>query len=267
MLKLQHTTEFGIPVLISAKNPLLKEIRRAVERGGLTTEGLCIAETFHLVEEALKSGCRVAAIVANESSAEQAERLACGTEVIRVADSAFRSVAATETSQGVLALVEPPAQSIERILCDPALAVVLDGIQDPGNAGAILRTAEAFGASGAVLLKGTANPYNPKAIRASAGSIFRLPVVSGVLAEDFSKTAQERDITIYAAMPRADLAVADVDFRRRCAIVVGSEGRGVSRKMSEVAQAVRIPTKSVESLNAAVAAGVLLYEAARQRTP
>ena len=252
-------------MLVSAKNPLLKEIRRAVERGGLTTEGLCVAETFHLVEEALRSGCHVAAILASESAAPEAERLARGAELVRVSDAAFRTVATTDTSQGVLALVRPPNQSLDSVLKKPALAVVVDGVQDPGNAGAIVRAAEAFGASGVVLLKGSVNPYNPKAVRASAGSIFRLPVVSGIPADTLVREVHDRGIRLYAAMPRAAHEVDSTDFTVPCAIVIGSEGRGVSQLIAERARGVRIPTRNVESLNAAGAAAVLLYEAARQR--
>jgi TrmH family RNA methyltransferase len=207
----------------------------------------------------------VAAILATDSAAEEVEPVARGAEVIRVSDKAFRTISSTETSQGVLALVEPPAQNIDDVFRDPLLVVVLDGIQDPGNAGAILRVAEAFGASGVVLLKGCVNPYNPKAVRASAGSLFRLPVISGVSAETILETVRNRRMALFAAMPRADKLVAEAEFTRPVAIVLGSEGRGVSPALSEAAEGVRIPTRSVESLNAAVAAGVLLYEASRQR--
>jgi TrmH family RNA methyltransferase len=236
-----------------------------VERGGLTADGLCIAESFHLIDEALRSRRRIAAIVASESAAAEAEQIARGTDIVRVSDAAFRTIAATETSQGVLALVEPLAQDFDQVFGESALAVALDGIQDPGNAGAILRAADAFGATGVVLVKGSVNPYNPKAVRASAGSIFRLPIVSGVPAERLLQSVSDRGITLYAAMPHAENDAARTDFRRSCALIIGSEGRGVSQALAAAAKGVRIPTRSVESLNAAVAAGVLLYEASRQR--
>jgi TrmH family RNA methyltransferase len=145
------------------------------------------------------------------------------------------------------------------------LVVVLDGVQDPGNAGAIVRTAEAFGATGAIFLKGSVNPWNPKAVRASAGSIFRLPLMAGLEAPLLLAALTQRRTDIYAALPRAEVPIDGVDLRRRCALVIGSEGRGVGPGFSAVAGGVRIPTAAVESLNAAVAAGVLLYEASRQR--
>src|SRR5207245_1282016 len=123
------------------------------------------------------------------------------------------------------------------------------------------RAAEAFRASGVVFLKGTVNPYNPKCLRGSAGSVFRVPLLAAVDAEAVLHTG----LAWYAAMPRAPKLAGDVDLTAPCGIVIGSEGRGVSAAMTGRATGVRIPTAGVESLNAAVAAGILLYEARRQR--
>jgi TrmH family RNA methyltransferase len=143
--------------------------------------------------------------------------------------------------------------------------LALDGIQEPGNAGAIVRTAEAFGGSGILFLKGAVSPYNPKAIRSSAGSLFRMPLVAGI-EEDIAVAAMaQRKIQLFAAMPHAEHTLLDADLRHPCAFVIGSEGRGVSRRMQAAAQPVRISTTRVESLNAGVAAAILVYEAWRQR--
>ena len=158
--------------------------------------------------------------------------------------------------------MQPPSWRFPELLKNPALVVVLDSIQDPGNAGAILRAAEAFGATGAVFLKGSVNPYNPKALRASAGSVFRLPLVAGVTHEELFELAS---MPLFAATPRAATVLADADLAQPCALVIGSEGRGVSPALAAKATGVRIPTEHVESLNASVAAGILMYEARRQR--
>ncbi|MEQ1948456.1 MAG: RNA methyltransferase [Bryobacteraceae bacterium] len=237
---------------LSEQNPLFKKIRRASSHGGLTDDGCAIAEGLHLVEEAIAAGCEVKAILLTQPDGRFP-----GAKL--VSEKSFRSIAGTETPQGVLALVKPHESSMEAILRGQALAVVLDGIQDPGNAGSILRAAEAFGATGAVFLKGSVNPYNPKCIRASAGSIFRLPVV---VQEDLSALA---GIALYAAMPRTEKSIDQADFAKPCAVVIGSEGRGVRASIAARADGLRIPTSNVESLNAAVAAGVLFYEARRQR--
>jgi TrmH family RNA methyltransferase len=156
----------------------------------------------------------------------------------------------------MLALVRLPEWIEKDLLKATPLVVVLDGVQDPGNAGAILRTAEAFGATGAVFLKGTVSLSNPKCLRASAGSAFRLPVVTEI----------PNGLKLYAADPRAELPVAAADLTAPCAIIIGAEGSGVRPELAAHATGVKIPTSGVESLNAAVAAGILLYEARRQRS-
>ena len=164
--------------ITSAANPLLKEVRRAVRRGSLTEGGWAVAETFHLLDEALRSACEMKMVLAAESALPELDRLP-GRDRIRVvalADKLFQSISGTETAQGVIALVKPREWKLEELFGAAPLVVVLDGMQDPGNAGAILRAAEAFGATGALLLKGTASPYNPKTLRASAGSLFRRAV-------------------------------------------------------------------------------------------
>jgi TrmH family RNA methyltransferase len=254
--------------LSSAKNPLLKEVRRAVDRGTLTTNGLCIAETFHLLEEAIRSDCVIDTVISAESVWTTVERRVSGlrkVQVIRVPDAVFSEIAATETSQGVMALVRPPEWQLDQLFRGKSLVVVLDGVQDPGNAGAIMRAAEAFGATGAIFVKGSVSPYNPKTIRASAGSLFRLPFAAGLDESLTMAVVTQRRLDVYAAMPRAEIVAGDADLRRRCAIIIGSEGRGVGQRFASVAQPIRIPTRGVESLNAAMAAGILLYEAWRQR--
>jgi len=254
--------------IISSKNPLLKDIRKAVARGGLTESGLAVAESFHLLEEALRSDLEIAGVLASESvSATVLARLK-GLRTIQtttIPDSLLGGIAATETSQGVITLVRPRSWGLQNLFRAQSLVVVLDGVQDPGNAGAILRAAEAFGATGVLLVKGTVNPFNPKAIRASAGSVFRLPLVTQVTPDLAVATLKQHRLDVYSASAKGEKAVADVDLRRRCAIVIGSEGRGVSDAFRAEASGLRIPVAQVESLNAAMAAGILLYEARRQR--
>ena len=238
---------------LSDKNPLVKQIRRAVSRGTLTEDGYAVAEGFHLLEEALASKREIGAVIVSQTAREMPHL----PQTRIVSEKTFRDLSSTESPQGVIALVRPPAWTLDQILSGCALVVVLDGVQDPGNAGAILRAAEAFGATGAVFLKGTVNPYNPKCLRGSAGSVFRLPIVMD---------ADLTGLRLYAAMPRARQTIDDADFRGPCGIVIGSEGHGVSAALETRVMGVRIPTSGVESLNAAVAAGIMLYEARRQRT-
>ena len=261
--------------ITSAANPLLKEVRRAVARGSLTEGGWCVAETFHLLEEALRSGSEVKTVLAAESArgavVAQGRRLA-GVKVAVMSDALFAGIAATETSQGVMALVQPRPWKLEQLLRGPggsALVVVLDGLQDPGNAGAIVRAAEAFGSSGVLFLKGTVSPHNPKTLRASAGSLFRVPYLHGIESAAARTALEGSRIALFAAMPAASATstrpLAATDLTGRCALIVGNEAHGVSSAWRAAAAPVSIPTVGVESLNAAIASGILLYEARRQR--
>ena len=257
-----------MPTLVSPRNPMLKDVRKAIARGGVTDQGFAVAESFHLLEEALRSDCEIAAVFAAESVRVAVENHVRGLKQIRVGvlpDDLFQSISSTEASQGVLALVRPPQWSVEQLFRGHALTVVLDGLQDPGNAGSVLRAAEAFGATGVAFLKGTASPYNPKCLRASAGSIFRIPVVPALDPQVFLAAAEQRKIGVFALMPKSAMEVAKADFVQKCAIVVGSEGRGVSERLSHKATRIRIPTVGVESLNAALAAGIALFVARTQR--
>src|SRR5580658_536173 len=211
----------GPELITSAANPLVKDVRRAIARGGLTDEGWCVAETFHLLEEALRSDREVPVVLVSESA--RASVPANGRRTVVLPDPLLQSIAATETSQGVIALVKPAEWSVDQLFRGQSLVVVLDGLQDPGNAGAIVRTAEAFGATGVLFVKGTVSPYNPKTLRASAGSLFRVPFAAGGAA-----VLERPGLDLYAAMPftGSGSMAGDVDFKLPCAIVIGSEGRG-----------------------------------------
>ena len=256
-------------ILSSARNPLLKDIRRAISRGSLTESGCAVAETFHLLEEALRSEITIDSVIAAESVRTLVERHVGGLPNLRVTivpDALFAELSATESSQGVMALVRMPTWTLDQLFRGQSLVVIFDGLQDPGNAGAIVRTAEAFGATGVLFLKGTVSPFNPKTLRASAGSLFRMPFLSGMDTDLVVAAMKQRKVDIYAAMPRAVKPLTQVDLTRRTAFIIGGEGRGVSRQLEHASTDLAIPTVGVESLNAAMAAGILLYEARRQRS-
>lgn len=257
--------------ITSAANPLLKSVRRAILRGELTGDGYAVAETFHLLEEALRSDCEVKVVLAAasvEAAVEKHVHRLPGIKVATAPDALFQSVAGTETSQGVIALVRPPEWSLQQLFRGRSLVVVLDGLQDPGNAGTIARAAEAFGATGMLFLKGTVSPFNAKTLRASAGSLFRVPFLHGLDAALAKAALRQNAVDLYAGVPGgsgASLPLDEVDWTRKCGLIIGNEARGVSREMRAAALDVSIPTVGVESLNAAVAAGIMLYEARRQR--
>jgi TrmH family RNA methyltransferase len=257
----------------SAANPLVKSVRRAIARGTLTEDGLCVAESFHLLEEALRSDCAVKMLLAArsvESAVEAHVKRLTGIRLAVLPDVLFQSLAGTEASQGVIALIVPPSWVLEQLFRGRSLVVVLDGVQDPGNAGTIVRAAEAFGATGVMFLKGSASPFNPKTLRASAGSLFRIPFVHALDAELARAAFRQNKLDVYAGVPFSNenhvKSLVDADLTRKCAIIIGSEGRGVSENLHSGAIDLAIPTVGVESLNAAMAASVILYEARRQRS-
>jgi TrmH family RNA methyltransferase len=254
--------------IASPRNPLLKEVRRAGLKGELTPSGCCVAESFHLLEEAIRGGCEIQAVLAASSVRGTVEGHIKGLKRVRileVPDSLFHEVSVTETSQGVIALVKPPEWSLEQLFRGQSLVVVLDGVQDPGNAGTIVRSAEAFGASGVAFVKGTVSPFNAKTLRASAGSLFRLPFAHSLDAILLRTAMEQKRVDAYAAAAHGGKCLSEVDLTRRMALVVGSEAHGVSERLRAAALELRIATTGVESLNAAVAASVILYEASRQR--
>jgi TrmH family RNA methyltransferase len=247
--------------MLGVHHPLLKSIRKAVQRGARTEDGFAVAEGFHLLEEARRAKTAIGAILATPAAAA---RLGDADGLHIVDEAVLHQISSVEASQGVLSLLQIDDRPLPETLRGNTLAIVLDGIQDPGNAGAILRSAEAFGATGAVFLKGSVSPWNPKVLRASAGSILRLPFAltdwDALLA-----AAAAQPLALYAAHPHAGRRIDQVPLHQPAAILIGNEGRGVPAGHQEAATPVRIPTAGVESLNAALAAGIFLYEAARQR--
>jgi len=262
-----------LETISSPANPLLKDVRKAIVRGTLTEQGYCVAESFHLLEEALRSDCEVKTVLAAasvRSAVETHVRQLAAVRVLVVADGLFSSVAGTGSSQGVIALVRPPAWNLEQLFRGRSLVIVLDGLQDPGNAGTIARAAEAFGATGIMFLKGCVSPYNPKTLRASAGSLFRIPFVQGLDPALAQAALRQGKLDLYCGVASKGAgekkALSDVDLSRKCALIIGSEGRGVSDEFRSAALDLTIPTSGVESLNAAMAASIMLYEARRQRS-
>jgi RNA methyltransferase, TrmH family len=254
--------------LTSKKNPLLQSIRRAAAAGRATENGLIVAEGPHLIEEALRGLWTIEQVILTPAARERHSSLLrrIDAQMIEVSARAFESVAATETTQEVLALLRPRAWNWADLVSAAPLIVVLDGIQDPGNAGTIVRSAEAFGATGVVLLTGCVHVANGKFLRATAGSIFRVPFLQGWQADAFVTLARDQRLKLYGLAQRAANLVTGADLRSGCALVVGSEGRGISPELADHVLHLSIPTVRVESLNAAVACSIALFEARRQRS-
>lgn len=283
-------------IITSRDNKWLKSFRAALQRAG-TKEGDPLAvEGRKLVEDALASGLEARALLVSESGERElvhildiASKSDAGiprSRIFRTTDKLFAGLSATETPQGIAALFNQPVWGIEDALRGPAahdgayaalegkapLVVVLTAIQNPGNVGTIIRSAEAFGATGAIATKGTADPWSPKALRASTGSALRLPVLRGLAVSVVLAQLRISGAKIVAASAKQPVPI-DAAFLNEClagpaAIFVGSEGAGLPAEVEHAADArMAIPMSDrVESLNAGVAASIVLYEAAKLRT-
>jgi len=254
----------------SRQNPRVKQLRAALTRSGRTPEGLIAVEGEHLVQEALRSGLRCDVLYLRQGT-EPLFELPTDTECLELPPDVFASALATEQPQGIAALVHAPAFTRDMMMSAgrnrPApLLLVLAGLQDPGNVGTLLRSAEAFAATGALLLPGTASPWNPKALRASAGSAFRLPTLA-VSEEEALTLLAQFNIAAVAAVARDGAPLSAASFEGPTALLIGNEGAGLPPHLiAAAAHRVTIAMPgAVESLNAAIAGSLLLYEAARQR--
>jgi len=255
----------------SRQNPLVKDLRRAFQQGEPTAEGDAAIESVHLIEEAIRSGLRFRAVFFSQSAQSRAERLlpqlSTHVETVLLPDEVFQSAVATETPQGVAALVRLKQHQLDDVLAvaEPLL-VVCAGLQDPGNLGTIVRSAEAFDAAGVLLGEGTVSPFNPKVVRAAAGSMFRLPVVRVELHSALDQL-RERGVRLLATSSHKGTPLHEASLTGPVALFIGNEGAGLSRELlRQMEQTVAIPhSPRVESLNAGVAASIVLYEAARQR--
>jgi TrmH family RNA methyltransferase len=260
-------------IVRSRTNPLFKRLRAlksSARRGG----ELCLLEGPRLVDEALASGVAIAEAAASpraEARAVTAATLAAlrerGVPVRRLTESLFASLSEAETTQGLVALARRPVFDEDRLYDGTPLVLVAMGIQDPGNLGGLLRTAEAAGATGAYLTEGSADPLSWKALRGSMGSALRLPHVRGLPAAAVLDRLAQRGIPALAATVDGETRYDTIDLTTPVALLFGPEGAGLRDSVARRARArLRIPlASSVESLNVGVAAGLVLFEAARQR--
>ncbi|MCZ8513666.1 RNA methyltransferase [Paenibacillus filicis] len=264
----------GSAVIESLQNPRAKQWTQLLDKKGREKQGRFLIEGIHLVQEALRSELPPETLVYSAAREEAVEPLlqeasALGVECLAVTEPVLAKCTDTQTPQPVFAVVPKlpwrPQQLIEASRRD-GLVVVIDGIQDPGNLGTIIRSADAVGATGVLLGRGTVDLYNPKTVRSTMGSLFHLPIAEGALGEWLPKAA-EAGIHIAATSLQGAVSCYEHDFRPATWFVIGNEGAGVSAEALELSQhQVLIPMRGrAESLNAAMAATVLLFEAMRQR--
>ncbi|MVP01798.1 TrmH family RNA methyltransferase [Paenibacillus lutrae] len=262
----------GLPDLASVQNSRVKEWAQLLDRKGRQKTGMYLIEGHHLVEEAVRAGAAVRTIV-YEADKGLPPKLAAGAadagiETVSVTRAIMERCTDTETPQGVFAVVDKPAAPAEALLAEggAGLVVAVDGVQDPGNLGTIIRSADAVGAAAVVLGRGTVDLYNPKTIRSTMGSLFHLPIVEADL-QELLPAAREAGRQIVVTSLQAQSSCYELDLTRPTWLVVGNEGRGVSdAAAAHATHRVIIPMQGqAESLNVAMATTVLLFEASRQR--
>ncbi len=260
-------------IVQSKQNSRLKELRRAMAHPGRDGTGPVGIEGPNLVAEALRAGLRIHSVFIAKGSEHLLDPLGLAPEldVLVMPPELLTSALATETPQPIAALIDPPDWTWTHLLGEhrktSPLVVVLAGLQDPGNLGAILRSTEAFGGNGILCLPGTVSAWNPKTVRASAGSVFRVPLLPATVDECFNRL-REANVRVFSTALRSAPPAHLLDLEGPVALLIGNEGNGVPAELAARARGtITIPCPgSVESLNAAVAAGILLYEASRQRS-
>lgn len=262
--------------IISAENQIYKAAAQLKQKKYRDEQGQYLIEGPNLIREALQNGGEIEMILCSEDFCvedfrnEGADLGETDAQAAVLSSGLFRKLSDTETPQGIMAVVRKKVYSGEAFFSGrPAASnvIVLDRLQDPGNIGTILRTADAAGYLGAILLKGTADIYSPKIVRAAAGSLFRLPVLLIDTPAQAICLLQEHRKNIFCTSLDCSSFYYDADLSENAAIVIGNEGNGVCDEFLEQSdRLIKIPMEgSIESLNAAVSAGILMYESVRQK--
>jgi TrmH family RNA methyltransferase len=257
-------------MITSRQHPIVKQFRELARGGG----PLMLLDGWHLLGEAAAATVVVdtIAVCGPPTTAEQqlVDRLRRGgAQVVEVSGAVLNALSPVNAPTGVVASAHRPAVAIEQVLSPaPALVLAAVGLQDPGNAGAVIRSAAAAGATGVVLDDGSADPWGWKAVRASMGSAFHVPVLRTRQLASLVAGWRAAGLRIMAAVPRGGRIMHEADFTAPAAVLIGGEGAGLPDDLAAEADVrVSIPMRDgIESLNAAVAAAVLLYEARRQRS-
>jgi TrmH family RNA methyltransferase len=266
----------NFPILTSKDNPLVRTIRLAAGQARRCPPDLVVAEGLRVLEEATLVGCTIRAVLVSENfgadprEAALLDSWSCRNVPLRRAStSLLKDLSDVVSPQGAVALVRVPRLTLTAVKPQPApLLLCLCGIQDPGNLGTLLRSARAAGVSLVCSTFGTVSARNPKAIRASAGAFFHIPIVEGLAPAELIRYCRNQGIFMLQARGHAEHSCWTTDLTRPTAVILGNEARGLASAMWGDIPSIRVPmTSGVESLNVAVAGAVMLFEAFRQRSP
>jgi TrmH family RNA methyltransferase len=257
------------PDVTSRQHRIVRAFKSAAQREG----GVALVDGWHLLHEAATADVEITTVAISQPPSDARDealidRLARRAQVITVSASVMDALSPVRTPTGVVAIVQPRRAAFVQLLAPPPpLVVVAVDVQDPGNAGAIVRSAEAGGATGVILAGESADPWSWKALRAAMGSTFRFPVIREPNTSAALTQLRHSNVRLLATVPRGGVDVTDADLRVPVALLLGSEGAGLDESAARDAdERISIPMNGpVDSLNVAVAAGVLVYEAHRQR--
>ncbi len=253
-------------VIKSKDNKLIKDIKRLKERRYRTSSNKFIVEGFRFVREALASSFNVPYVLLSENKKDKfllEENLKFGTKFFLVSDEILKSICSTDTPQGIVAIVENKKVHVDDL---EGFYILVDKVQDPGNMGTIIRTANAAGAKGVIITKGSVDIYNDKTLRATMGSIFKIPII---IDEDLIvlRSLKAKGFKLVVSSLDTNNNFYDVNLKEKIIIAVGNEGNGISEEIFSLQDIkIKIPMPGdAESLNVGIAAAIMMYEAVRQR--
>lgn len=251
-----------LEVIRSRDNKTVKEIKKLHEKKYRNANKKFLVEGLRFVREALESSFEVTMIIISEGVYEKFNELEAA-RIILVSDAIFKELCETDSPQGVLAVVKNKELEMNT---ESGFYVLADKVQDPGNIGTIIRTANAAGANGVILTKGTVDVYNDKTLRATMGAIFKIPII---LDEDlsFTKLLKSKAFKLVTSSLETENNFYDIDLKDNSIIAVGNEGNGISREIYDICdEKVKIPMPGgAESLNVGIAAGIMMFEVVRQK--
>lgn len=260
--------------LTGSQNPLIKEVRTLKNKDSREERSLYFIEGTRFVEEALKENVNIKYIVAsdtflsNTGSSGLLERInGASLSSYEIPDSLFSSISDTKTPQGILAVLPMERKQLKDAVIKGGLLVILDTIKDPGNMGTIIRTADAAGCSGIIIPDGCVDVYNPKVLRSTMGSVFHVPIYHSSTITEAMNIARENGFLLCASHLEGSVSIYETDLSGQVALVIGSEAEGIGKQTAKDSDLlIRIPMEGrAESLNASVAAGIIIFEAMRQR--
>lgn len=255
----------------SVDNKNIKEVKKLMEKKERFRAKKYVIEGEKLIEDAIESRAEFEKFLVSESfykkSTDFMIRLNSKNDVYVLKDNLFKAIKTTETTQGILAVVKMPLSYFQGFsIKNKKFLLILEDIQDPGNMGTIIRTADAFGVDGLLVSNGCVDIYNPKVVRSTMGGIFRVPICKFDKIEEIIVLLKGNGIEVYASSLETKNSIESVIFNKKTALIIGNESNGVSKKvLKEVDKRVKIPiSEKTDSLNAAVATGILVYEIKRQ---